>query len=73
VPDRLELALLAALSEHTLQLGIRTKVISHAVLALGQHEHELACAGRHRLLGGPLDHRPVEHRQQLFGQRFGGR
>ena len=69
----LQLGGLAALLEQALQRGIGAKMGRQRLLALGEDEDDLIGTRCHGLLDGPLDHRAIENREQLFGQLLGGR
>ena len=51
---------------------IGTQMRRERLLALGEDEHDLVGAGRHRFLNRPLDHRAIENREQLFRKLLGG-
>ena len=72
VGHRLQLGRLALPSQDVLELVDAIEVILEDALAAAGDEDELFDAGGARLLERILNERPVDDRQHLLGQGFGG-
>src|ERR1039457_678737 len=71
--SRRERGVLASLLEQPLEREIGAQMRGESLLALGKDQDDLIGPGGHGLLDGPLDHRAIENREQLFGKLLGGR